>query len=342
MKLFLLIDWPAGKNKFWLAKELEKSGHTIISIGIQNYNPKNIVVHWRKIILWLQYVNLGRRAIMRSQRGDVIISWNFVVGAITGFLNRVLHTERKILSLNMIIHPKKSINSRARNLIYRYVLGSKDFFVTLNTLGLAELYKQRYNISLRNFAELPDAIFDTYEDIPFDEGDGTIFSGGETTRDWKTLLDVASMNPGHKFRIIARKKYFPHGLPIPANVDVSFDTTENVFYDTVKKCSVVALPLASAAPSGLIVLLRAAMLSRPIITTSTPSVCNYITHKKSGVLVSIGDTQTFSDELNVLLRSPAIRRNYAIECKQFIKNNFTPQKYAEYIISILQSNHWIR
>ena len=341
MNHFLLIDWPTGQNKFWLADELDKLGCNVNVIGIQNYNPDNIIVRWRKILLWLQYLLLGLRAIRESEKGDVIISWNFVVGAIVGFLNRFLRARRKVISLNMIVHQKKSINSVLRNIIYRYVLKSEEFFITLNTDNLVNLYKHHYNISIKNFAQLPDVLFDSYDDIPFDEGDGTIFSGGEATRDWKTLLEVAAMNPELSFQIIARKKYFPQEIQIPRNVNVTFDTTEDVFYTVLKTCSVVALPLASAEPSGLIVLLRAAMLSRPIITTSTPSVRNYITHKKTGVLVDIGDARTFSDELNILIRSPDIRKNYANECKHFIKANFTPRKYAEKIITILKSKRWI-
>jgi glycosyltransferase involved in cell wall biosynthesis len=337
MKYFLLIDWPVGKIKFWLAEELEKLGYPITVLGIQNFNPNNVFIRWRKIFLWIQYVKLGGTAIRKSKRGDVIISWNFVVGAITGFLNRLLRTKRKIISLNMIVHEKISINSFVRNLFYQYVIESEDFFVTLNAIELVDFYKNRYHISIRNFAQLPDVIFNTYEDIPFDEGNGSIFSGGETTRDWKTLLKVAIMNPDFKFRIIARKKYFPLNIKIPQNVDVSFDTTEDAFYDELKKCSIVALPLASTAPSGLIVLLRSAMLSRPIITTSTPSVCNYLTHRKTGILLPIGDSLTFSDELKKLMQSPDIRKQYAIACKKFIKDNFTQKIYAERIIAIIES-----
>jgi glycosyltransferase involved in cell wall biosynthesis len=342
MKYFLLIDWPARTNKFWLAAELENLGCDLTVLGIQNYNSKNAIIRWRKILLWFQYVQLSMRAIRQSNNGDIIISWNFVVGAIAGFLNRFLHTKRKILSLNMIVHQKHSINSVMRNFMYRYVLGSEEFIVTLNADALVDLYKHLYNIPIKNFAQLPDALFDTYEDIPFDEGNGTIFSGGEASRDWKTLLEVAAMNPGFQFRIIARKKYFPQEIQIPPNVEVSFDTTEDTFYNVLKTCSIVALPLTSIAPSGLIVLLRAAMLSRPIITTSTPSVRNYIIHKKTGVLVPPGDAKTFSDELNILYHSPEIRRMHAVECKQFIKANFIPQKYAERIISILDSKQWTR
>jgi glycosyltransferase involved in cell wall biosynthesis len=341
MKIFLLIDWPKTNNKFWLVDELEKLDVKLIVLGIQNFNEKNTLIRWRKILLWLYYLKLSILVLRKSKKGDAIIAWNFVMGALTGFLNRLFRCKRKILALNMIVHKKHFMNSKLRNLIYNYVLLSDDFFITVNTVELVDMYRNLYNLNVKNYIQLSDVFEMPAEITVYDNGDGTIFAGGEAARDWKTLLGAASMIPDTKFTLIARRKYFHPDIPIPSNVEIQLDQNENTFYSIMKKSSLVVLPLSGLIPAGLIVLLHAAMYSKPVIATSTPSVRNYVIDKQTGVLVKMGDVQSLSEEISRLMKSPDLRHKYAIGLREHITQNFTPSKYAARIKDILQINQWI-
>jgi len=341
MGVIILVDWKINQDKFWLQDELEKLEVPTAIFGIPNYSMENRLIRWRKIILWLQYLKLGITGLLKSKKGDVIFCWNFVVGAMTGFFNRSLHTHRKILSVNMIVHNKGVLNNFVRNLVYNYTLKSNEFCLTINSSELVDLYKTKYNLRIKKYAELPDVFMNKYPAVTFDTGNGYIFSGGEAARDWKTLLKVAWMNPDYKFHFIARKQYFPANVAIPENVEIQFDTTEDIFYSLLGKCSLVVLPLHSLAPAGLIVLIRAAMLSRPVIATSTPSIRQYIIHGKTGVLVKIEDPDNLSKEINLLMKSKDLREIYADALKKHITHNFSQDMYSRRVVAILKNNKWI-
>lgn len=180
-----------------------------------------------------------------------------------------------------------------------------------------------------------------YENAKFSDGSGYVFSGGEAARDWETLFKAAELLPAIKFIIVARKKYFDNKLIVPHNVDVYFDTTEEKFYEFLKNSTIVVLTLNSMAPAGLIVLIRAALMSKPIIATETPSISTYIKHLKTGLLIKVNDYQDLKNNINLLMSSESVRREYANNLKEYIVSEYSCRKYVEKIELFLKSKEWI-
>ena len=341
MKIFLIVDWKTTSNKFWLEEELEKLNFEVEKIGIQKYNILNRTIKWRKVILWLQYLKCAIITILRSNKNDIIISWNFIIGIFIGFINKLFHLQRRVISLNIILYKKNILHELIRRYIYNFVLNSKYFVNTVNAIELIPLYQQYHKIKFYNYYQLNDACDTTIEDITYNEGKRYVFSGGEAVRDWETLFNVALMDKNLQYQIVARKKYFNKKLIIPQNVHIHFDIKPNEFYELLKNSSIVILPLSSLATAGLTVILHAVSLAKPIIATSTPSTKKYILHRKTGILVNMGDPEQLYHEIIQLKNSKELCNKYVLEMKKHIEENFTKKKYADTIYNILKHLNWI-
>ncbi|MBU1139076.1 MAG: glycosyltransferase, partial [Proteobacteria bacterium] len=303
-KLYLLVDSNIENNNYWLAKQLNMLNFSTTVIGM-NSSMKNRTIGWRRPIHFFHYLRLAITSIYRSKPGSIIVSWNFIVGAIVAFICQLLNINRTIISLNMISHKKGLLNSFLRKKTYNIAFKYPKFYTTINSQDLLKSYSCEYDFNQNHFYTLPDCFSEAYETSDFTMGDGSVFCGGEAMRDWETLFKAATLVPEINFIAIARKINFNHHLVIPKNVKLLFDTDPDYFYKRLKGSSIVALPLSTNAPAGLIVMIRAALLSKPIIITSTPSTKNYILDSINGILIEHNDSHMLADKIKNLLSNPA-------------------------------------
>lgn len=318
MKLLFLVDTKAQDIK-WMTQHFDDGNYNTLAVAM-NSSLKNRTVSWRKSILIYKYIHVSLETISKSTKEDVIISGNFIVGAFIAFFCKTLSLKRTILSLNMISHEKGLLNKIMRKIVYNTAFTYDKFYTTVNSKELIDQYANAYNINKDHFFVLEDPIMNYYEAAPFKPGNGTVFCGGEAMRDWKTLFKSALRLPDVKFVAIARKIYFDSTLTVPQNVTLYFDKTYDFFYDRLKESSIVAMPLSTTAPAGLIVMIRSAMLSKPIIVTSTSSTRNYIEHNFNGILIGVGDDKKLTDEIALLLSDVKIRENLCLNMSETIKN----------------------
>lgn len=332
LKLLFLVDSEA-KNIKWLAQYFDKKNYTTLALGM-NSSMKNRTISWRRIILFYKYINLAIRSIVKSDEQDVIISENFIVGAFAAFFCKIFNLKRTILSLYMISHEKGKINKMIRKIIYNTAFKYSNFYTTVNSKELVGTYSKEYKIKGNNFFELHDPIPNYWETAPFTEGNGSVFCGGEARRDWNTLFKAARLLPNVQFIAIARKINFDTTLSTPNNVALYFDTDENFFYNRLKESSIVAMPLSATAPAGLTVMFKTALLSKPVIITSTFSTRNYIENKLNGILIDMYDEKTLAEEISFLLSDSKLREKLCIMMNETIEK-FSLESYLKTLESII-------
>jgi glycosyltransferase involved in cell wall biosynthesis len=131
--------------------------------------------------------------------------------------------------------------------------------------------------------------------------------------------------------LLRGKSIVDNNLSIPNNVVVHCDTSDELFYNLLKESKIVVLPLNSLAPAGLIVLIRAALLSKPIIATKTPSIKNYIRHLENGILIEMKDYLSLAKNINTLIDSELMRRKYSESLKHYLLNEYSQESYAKKI-----------
>ena len=66
-------------------------------------------------------------------------------------------------------------------------------------------------------------------------------------------------------------------------------------------------------------MIRSAMLSKPVIVTSTSSTRNYIENKFNGILIDVEDEKKLAVEISLLLSDPKIRERITLNMNDTIK-----------------------
>lgn len=329
----IIVDWKEGGN-FFLYKELQKTGMPVKVFDIPNYNLNDRVKKYRLIFLYFKYIQLSFKTIMNSNVNDLIICWNFTTSIAVGWICKLLGKKRTILGLNIIAHKKNKLAEKFRKLIFSPIMKMDKYYLTVNSEQYIEDYASRFGISNKKFFILHDPIqSEIIQKYVF--GKSYIFVGGEAQRDWDTLFKAAQFLPEIKFICIARKKYFNPDIFIPSNVELYFDLNENEFYNYMKNSSIVVIPLKSELPCGLIVLLKAAMMNKPIIATKTPSTSNYIDNGKSGLLVEMGNYEELIKAIKKLYNDENMQRIFTKNLINHIKNNYSQTIYASRLIDII-------
>ena len=288
MRIIILADFKVRAGaEFWIREELEKIGYNTILLGIQDYNPKDDTTRFGKFRIWYKYFKLAAKGLKVSEKDDVLISDNFVIGAIAAFFSRISGRKRKVIALNMIAHDKGIINRIFRKVIYNTAFRNKNFWFSVNDRQLIDLYAQQFRFPADRVFVLHDPFFKTDELAEFMADGEFVFTGGDAYRDWEAVISCARELPQIRFVGVARKKYFPAHTELPENLVMYFDTTQVEFYNLMKRCRLVFLPLNSKAPCGLIVMMRAALLAKPVVISETPSTQNYISNGVSGRLIPL-------------------------------------------------------
>jgi glycosyltransferase involved in cell wall biosynthesis len=334
-RIFFAYDVGPQSRLEWIFAAF-KEDNVDVHWAPMRLNEKNRIYRWRKILHFYGYLEVAFQAIRKSRQGDVILCWNFIIGAFLSALCRLFGKNRVILSLNMISHPKQGVVASLRSKIYNYAFAYPTFLFTVNSAGTLHHYQAKYKFDSKRAFILPDPYLSTYKEKPFDTSDGYVFCGGEAQRDWNTFCDAAKRLPHRSFVGVGRKKYMPKNITIPNNVTMYYDITESDFNRLLEQSAAVALPLLSEMPAGLIVMYKAIFLSKPVIITRTSSIENYLKNEHSAILLPIGDTEGLAKAINKIIDDKTYAETLTLQAKEAIKKH-SPEAYSQAIYSILQN-----
>lgn len=335
--LVVLVDWRLGDQPFWLSELLKERGFTVQVLGIPNYEMRNRIVKWRKLLLWWQYAVLGWRGARLARRtGSTIVAWNFIAGVFATLASQCARAPRPaVVSLNAIAFAKGRLHNAGRALAYRLAFATDRLWLTVNSEELRELYEEWFGFKRSRVEVLRDCWTSAYLlGDPSEVGDPYVFSGGEASRDWPVLLQIAEECPDIPFEVVARRKYWPSALQLPANVHVQFDTSEDAFYTLVEHSRLVLVPLKTEVTAGLIVLIRAALLGRLVISTRTPATESCYPAELRGSLSDIGDAAGLRATLEHFWNDGSSRLHAARALYDFIHTERSPAVFADRVADL--------
>jgi len=338
-RVLLLVDWDVGDDAFWLRDLLTKRGFDVLTLGIPHYSMRNREVKWRKVVLWWQYVALGYRGARIARRGPaVIVSWNFIPGVFAAQFSRISPEPRSpVLSLNAIAHRNDMVRDAVRWLVYRTAFASGLLWVTVNTEELRERFETQFGFLPARVEVLPDCWEARYETgDPSRPDEGYIFVGGEASRDWELVLDIAECCSDLQFEIVARRKHWPMNRPCPRNVHLRFDTSEQEFYRLVAGSRLVLMPLVDRMTAGLIVLIRAALLGRLVLATRTPATETCYPAELAHLFVDIGDAEGFCTLIRALWHDENGRVHAARALQSYVHERRSPDAFADRIADLVR------
>ena len=127
--------------------------------------------------------------------------------------------------------------------------------------------------------------------LPVSEGD-YIFSGGDSSRDYRTVLRAVSGTPYHTI-ICTRETSCFRGVEIPSNVEV-MSVTPSRFDELMAgaRVVVVALPEREIHTGGHTVIANAFRLGKPVIVLGRDEYKSYVEPGKTGILLAPGDSES--------------------------------------------------
>ncbi len=336
MKIFFLVDWKYD-SAFFVENAFKSKGIEYEVIGISNKNDsKDYTSKLGALNLYFKYLILAYKALKKSKRGDLIICWNFTTSIAVGWVSKLLCVNRKVLALNIIAPAKNGLIGKFRDTLFRKVLQTPSFYITVNSLELVDRYSNQFNLNKEKFYELSDVV-DSSIFIKAEKSDQNnyVFCGGEARRDWVTLFKACTLTPEIKYVGVARRKYFDTSISIPKNIDLLFDIEKSKFDELLKGAYLVALPITEDVPAGLIVLLDSATNGIPIVASNTAAIRNYIKNNETGLLVDIGDYEKLALSITTLFQNKKFRNKLSNSLQTLVVDKFNPKEYNQNLIKII-------
>ena len=270
--IYLLFDNPGDKKRVSFISE-----QTFKKIK-EVYSPKckRLFVGWLK----------GCWAVLRlSHHDDTIVCWYDFQAVLCHWLFMFFFKRRKIVCINLLLKDKASTKNKVVAWLYKKALKSKHFVASVTSVEYGKHLKNRLDIDKDLFL-LHDVFHEDYKvNASLDVCPNTVFCGGRNGRDWKFMIEVAKAMPHVQFHLVMPKvTYDEYQHELPSNVVARYNIPMEDFMKEMCSCEIVALPLDTDAPAGLIVLFQAAANMKYIITTNTMTTREYLSDGRGCLL----------------------------------------------------------
>lgn len=157
-----------------------------------------------------------------------------------------------------------------------------------------------------------------------------ILAAGKSNRDYDFLVDALKDTP-YQVRILSDA--YNHPNP-GSNIRIYHDVFGEKYYQMLSECCCVIVPLADARISaGQLVFLQAMMFAKPIITTESDTVRDYIESGKNGLIIP-KQRDALRDAVRRLYEDEALYRGMAKEGRCRFLENYSVASMARQIGSI--------
>lgn len=270
--VYFLFDNPGDKQRLsFISEKINKEMKEV-------YSPKcsKLIVGWLKGCL---------SVLEQSHRNDSIVCWYDFQAVLCYWLSRLTFKRRKIVCVNLLLKDKESAKNKVVAWLYKKALESKHFVASVTSVEYGNHLKKRLGID-KNLFLLHDVFHENYkvndrvEILP-----NTVFCGGRNGRDWKFMIELAKAMPNVDFHLVMPKStYEAFQNELPSNVVAKYNLSMDDFMKEMCSCEIVALPLDTEAPAGLIVLFQAAANMKYIVTTNTMTTREYLSDGRGCLL----------------------------------------------------------
>jgi len=157
-----------------------------------------------------------------------------------------------------------------------------------------------------------------------------ILAAGKSNRDYDFLVDALKDTP-YQVRILSDA--YNHPNP-GSNIRIYHDVFGEKYYQMLSECCCVIVPLADARISaGQLVFLQAMMFAKPIITTESDTVRDYIESGKNGLIIP-KQRDALRDAVRRLYEDEALYRGMAKEGRCRFLESYSVASMARRIGSI--------
>lgn len=276
-----------------------------------------------------------------KKRKAVLVCWNLRTAMVAALLGSISASKRvPLVAINMIVMPKSGIRGLLRDYLYRAICRRTPLWATVNSEWLRQSYLNAYHFSPERVRVLSDCWLPHWvkeSAQPTHQDGGYVFSGGRAARDWRTVVEAARALPAIPFRVIAQRADWPEHLDVPHNLDVVFDSSLDYFWESARNARIAVVCLSSNVTSGLVVVILASLMGRPVICTRTPASELYYPVEVPEMLIELGDHAGLARCVNSLWADSERRLDAARAVQNHILSTHSPELYARRLARIIRS-----
>lgn len=313
--VYFLFDNPDDKSRLSFISKIAKREKKEV------YSPKcsRLIVGWLKGCL---------SVLKQSHCNDMIVCWYDFQGVLCYWLSRLTFKRRKIVCINLLLKDKESMKNKVVAWLYKKALNSKYFVASVTSVEYGNHLKKRLGVD-KDLILLHDVF---HEDYKVNGGvkvhPNTVFCGGRNGRDWKFMIEVAKVMPHVLFHLVMPKvTYDEYQHELPSNVVAMYNISMEDFMKEMCSCEIVALPLDTEAPAGLIVLFQAAANMKYIITTDTMTTREYLSDGRSCLLPN--DVEVWKKAINEKLGNVKSNIIASEKLLNFLESECSERKFVE-------------
>ena len=319
--IYLLFDNPNDKEKVSFITNS-------FSFEIKEiYSPK-----WDKLIIgWI----IGCLTILKlSKSNHTLVCWYDFQAVLCYWLAKLSFRQRKIVCINLLLKDKASAKNKVVAWLYKKALKSKLFVASVTSVEYGIHLKKRLGINKELFL-LHDVFHEDYKvNASLDVCPNTVFCGGRNGRDWKFMIEVAKVMPHVQFHLVMPKvTYDKYQHELPSNVVARYNISMEDFMKEMCSCEIVALPLDTEAPAGLIVLFQAAANMKYIITTDTMTTREYLSDGRGCLFPN--DVDVWAKGICEKLGSTTSNFMASEKLLNFLKTECSEEKFVEGVESMI-------
>lgn len=266
--------------------------------------------------------------IVKSNCNDTIICWYDFQAVLCYWLAKLSFRQRKLVCINLLLKDKASTKNKVVAWLYKKALKSKHFVASVTSVEYGKHLKNRLGIDKKLFL-LHDVFQENYKTNGcMDVHPNTVFCGGRNGRDWKFMIEVAKLMPHVLFHLVMPKEtYDEYQHELPSNVVAKYNLSMNDFMKEMCSSEIVALPLDTEAPAGLIVLFQAAANMKYIITTDTMTTREYLSDGRGCLLPN--DVEVWKKAINEKLGNVKSNIIASEKLLNFLESECSERKFVE-------------
>jgi FkbM family methyltransferase len=198
-----------------------------------------------------------------------------------------------------------------------------------------EGYADELGVSPSKFVFLP--YHATLYGVRFEEATADyIFAGGDSNRDYSTLIEAVRGIPYRTVIAALRRDHF-RGIDIPENVEiVTLDQSE--FFRKMAGAALVVVPLLPGLmhAGGQQTWINAMSMGKPVIVAEDLSASDYIAHGSTGWLVEPGKPSELREAICLLMQDHEIRSSIGRNAKGMTAR-FSPERFCEAVLDATET-----
>lgn len=263
-----------------------------------------------------------------SHRNDTIVCWYDFQAILCYWLSILLFKRRKIVCINILLKDKDSLRNKVVSWLYRKALNSKRVVASVTSTEYGTHLKERLGINKKLFL-LHDVFHESYlYKREFHVIPNSVFCGGRNGRDWKFMIEVAKVMPHVRFHLVMPKIiYEEFQNELPDNVIAKYNLSMEDFMKEMYSCEIVALPLDTEAPAGLIVLFQAAANMKYIITTNTMTTREYLSDGRGCLLPN--DVDVWKKVITERIGNEKGNKEASAKLLNFLQTECSEEKFVD-------------